>query len=224
MTIDVTTCCESPSREFGSAPGSAGASPAVSGASPEISTGALYSTRRLPHFERPWSKYAIAFSTRERHRLASAERDVVLTSILYGRSRNQYELYVACVMPDHVHIICEPQPREIDTDGRSLFWSLTEILHGIKSSTAHRINKLRKAHGAVWEAESFDRLVRSERDLHEKFRYICQNPWEARLVSFNEDYPWLWTPECGPAGAPTRAGEAPALPGQSRFPAEGRTL
>ena len=50
-------------------PGSAGASPAVSRAPRDTShaPGTIYYKRRLPHFERPWARYAIAWSTHERH-------------------------------------------------------------------------------------------------------------------------------------------------------------
>ena len=192
--------------------GSARASRALSGASPESREEIRYSKRRLPHFERPWAKYAIAFSTHQRRPLSNEERDLVLKSICYGHERLQYELYVACIMPDHVHLLFEPQVKEEGENGESIFWSLTEILHGIKSSTAHRINKSRGESGPVWERESFDRLIRSESDLEEKFSYICRNPWESGLVDVNADYPWLWTQEMSSAGAPKTAREARALP------------
>jgi REP element-mobilizing transposase RayT len=137
-------------------PGSARASRAVSGASPETRSEAWYSKRRLPHFERPWEKYAIAFSTCERRPLSPRERDIVLRSAVHAHEHGQCELYVACVMPDHVHLLLEPQIKG-DMDGKTFFWSLSEILHGIKSSTAHRINKHRAETGPVWEKESFDR-------------------------------------------------------------------
>jgi methionine synthase I (cobalamin-dependent)/REP element-mobilizing transposase RayT len=175
--------------------GSARASRAVSGASPETIFGSTYSKRRLPHFERPWAKYAVSFSTHQRRQLAPAERDLVLQSILYGHEHNQYELYVACVMADHVHLLFEPQIKDEGSNGASVFWSLTEILHGIKSASAHRINKAASKTGAVWEKESFDRVIRSETDLHEKFSYICRNPWDSRVAERSQDYPWLWTPE-----------------------------
>src|SRR5436190_1221757 len=63
-------------------PGSARASRAVSGASPETSGDIRYSKRRLPHFERPWGKYAVAFSTYERQKLTPEERDIVMRSAL----------------------------------------------------------------------------------------------------------------------------------------------
>src|SRR5207248_8236992 len=113
-----------------------------------------------------------------------------------------YELYVTCVMPDHVHLLFEPRPKEIGAAGQSFFWSLSEILQGIKSSTAHRINKERGATGSVWEKESFDRLIRSETDLQEKFQYICRNPWDANVAEQNENYPWLWTQEMSSARVP----------------------
>jgi REP element-mobilizing transposase RayT len=176
--------------------GSARASRAPSGASPESAQQIRYSKRRLPHFERPWAKYAVSFSTHKRRLLTPQERDLVLLSVCYGHKRGQYELYAASIMPDHVHLLFEPQVKGQNSAAQTVFWSLTEILHGIKSSTAHRINKLRDASGPVWDRESFDRLIRSESDLQEKFRYILRNPWDAGVAAQNEDYPWIWTQEC----------------------------
>jgi len=207
-----TVASDVSSRSEAAAPGSARASRAVSGASPETSDDIRYAKRRLPHFERPWGKYAVAFTTVERDHLNPTERDLVLHSIVYGHEHNQYELYVGCVMPDHVHLLLEPQIKE-DQGDKTIFWSLSEILHGIKSSSAHRINKRRRTTGPILEKESFDRLIRSEADLREKFLYICRNPWDSRIVGPTEDYPWLWTPEFCSAGAPNSAREARALPG-----------
>jgi hypothetical protein len=94
-----------------------------------------------------------------------------------------------------VHLLFEPQVKDQNANGQTIFWPLTEILHGIKSTTAHRINKAAGKSGAVWEKESFDRVIRSETDLQEKFAYICRNPWDSKVVEQNQDYPWLWTPE-----------------------------
>jgi REP element-mobilizing transposase RayT len=166
MNVKRTTSSTALNRHH---PGSAGASPVVSGASPETSDHIRYSKRRLPHFERAWAKYAVVFSTRDRDQLTEAERDIVLESILYASRHAQYELFVACVMPDHVHLLFKPQPKE-----------------------------------------------RSPRDLHEKFQYICRNPWQSNVVGADQEYPWLWTAEMGSAVAPNRTGEAPALPGSAR--------
>jgi len=157
--------------------------------------GAKYYKRRLPHFERPWAKYMVSFSTRERRQLSPPARDAVLKSLLFGHEQRRYQMYAACVMPDHVHFLFEPQIKEQDKDGKSVFWPLAELLHSIKSFTAHEINKLEKTTGQVWENESFDRMIRGDADLEEKFHYICRNPWDSGVVPITEDYPWLWTPD-----------------------------
>ena len=98
-------------------------------------------------------------------------------------------------MLDHVHLLLEPQVKKQGDDRGTIFWSLTEILQAMKSTTAHRINKAAATQGALWEKESFDRIICSERDLQEKFHYIARNPWDAGIVNQNEDYAWLWTQE-----------------------------
>jgi alanine--tRNA ligase len=156
---------------------------------------ATYYKRRLPYFERPWAKYMVSFSTRERRHLSPQARDIVLSSLLFGHEQGRYQLYAACVMPDHVHFLFEPQIKEQDKDGTPIFWPVAEILHSIKSFTAHEINKLESSSGQVWENESFDRMIRSETDLEEKFHYICRNPWDSGTVGPADNYLWLWTPD-----------------------------
>lgn len=199
------------------APGASGRAPAAA------ETGAKYSKRNLPHFERPWGKYMVTFSTREKRKLSPAERDLVLASIVHAHEHGQVELYVACVMPDHVHMLFEPQVKDQNDQGDPVFWPLGEILHGIKSTTAHRISKQAGVSGIhVWEEESFDRLIRGESDLEEKFLYVCRNPWDAKVVGGDEEYPWLLIPgESGGSreGAETgaRGGRAPRISGNFAF-------
>jgi len=174
--------------------------------------GVKYSKRCLPHFERPWGKYMVTFSTRQKRQLTPAERDIVLASALYAHEHLQYQLFAVCVMPDHVHLLFEPQIKEQDKEGNPVFWSLGEIMHGIKSTTAHRINKAAKVTGVhVWEEESFDRLMRGDSGLEEKFHYICRNPWDNGVVPLTENYRWLWTPEMGTAPAPGAVNRALAV-------------
>ncbi len=173
--------------------GSTGRWPVASGGSPDA-TNVAYGRRFLPHFERPWAKYAITFATRTKRQLSPAARAVVLDCVLHWRTR-RYDLFAACVMPDHVHLLLEPAIRKTGPKDEAIFYSLTEILHTIKSFTAHAINRIEKTKGPVWEQEWFDRLIRSERDLQEKFQYITRNPWDAGVAVANGDYPWVWWPE-----------------------------
>jgi alanyl-tRNA synthetase/REP element-mobilizing transposase RayT len=224
------TAMLSGNKSMGSAPASGAADRALAvGPGKAEERGAKYSKRRLPHFERPWGKYMVTFSTRERRPLTAAERDIVLESVLYAHNHRQYQLFAACVMPDHVHLLFEPQIKEQDKDGRPVFYSLGEILNGIKSTTAHKINKAAKVTGVhVWEEESMDRLMRGDADLEEKFHYICRNPWDNAVVPLTENYRWLWTPDAPVAsdapevsregaGNCARGGRAPQANAASRI-------
>jgi alanyl-tRNA synthetase/REP element-mobilizing transposase RayT len=221
---------EEAAKLLGSAPASGAADRALAvGTGASDAQGSKYSKRRLPHFERPWGKYMVTFTTREKRQLTPAERDIVLQSVLHAHEHCQYQLFAACVMPDHVHLLFEPQIKEQDKDGKPVFFTLGEILHGIKSTTAHRINKAAKVTGVhVWEEESFDRLMRGDSDLEEKYHYICRNPWDSGVVTLTENYQWLWTPDAPGAGdAPevsregagnsARGGRAPRITGAFAF-------
>ena len=97
-------------------------------------------------------------------------------------------------MPDHVHLLIEPMIEHAADVGNPVFFSLSTILHSIKSFTATQINKVENTRKSVWETESFDRLIRSETDLREKFEYITRNPWDTGVVKQSEDYRWVYYP------------------------------
>jgi alanyl-tRNA synthetase/REP element-mobilizing transposase RayT len=154
--------------------------------------GATYSKRSLPHFEQPWAIYSVNFQTYQHRVLSEPARDVIFDCILNWRT-NRYRLVAVCVMPDHVHLIIQPGMKAMDADGEAIFWPLSEILHSIKSFSANQINTLEGKTGPVWQEERFDRYVRSDADLAEKFRYVCGNPWASGVVGERDPYRWLWT-------------------------------
>jgi RecG-like helicase/REP element-mobilizing transposase RayT len=160
----------------------------------DIEGPAHYSRRRLPHFEKPWAIYAVTIGTKLRRCLSPTSRTVVLDALRHFHNQ-RYELFAVCVMPDHVHILLQPWPKENADAGEPVFWPLGELLRSVKSFSAHEINRLEATKGPVWERERFDRYVRSDRDLEEKFQYIVRNPWDAGVAGQSEDYPWVWTPE-----------------------------
>jgi len=89
-------------------------------------------------------------------------------------------------MPDHAHLIYTPL-----ADERGPI-SIPEIMHAIKSESAHTINRALQRKGRVWQDESFDHVLRCNENLAEKTRYILQNPVRAGLVLEPRDYRWLW--------------------------------
>lgn len=89
-------------------------------------------------------------------------------------------------MPDHVHLILTPLA---DANGS---YSIPQIMHAIKSESAHRINKALQRHGKVWQDESFDHVLRGDESLASRTAYILKNPVRAGLVKSAAEYRWLW--------------------------------
>ncbi len=110
--------------------------------------------------------------------LISTERDDVADALKHFH-QDRYILYAYVVMDDHVHVLVRPLAH----------YQLSHIFHSWKSYTANRINRLRAASGALWQADYFDRVIESEREFQEKVSYILNNPrkrWpDAR------DYTWV---------------------------------
>src|SRR5207237_10938529 len=103
-------------------------------------------------------------------------------------------VFAAWMMDDHVHTLVKPWQKENHEKGNMIFWPLKELLQSIKSIAAHEINQLEEKNGSVWKKEQFDRYVRSDRDLKEKFHYILRKPWDSGAAKQNADDTWILTP------------------------------
>jgi alanyl-tRNA synthetase len=91
--------------------------------------------------------------------------------------------------------------KSYDADSKPVFFTLTEILQPIKSVTSHKILNTRRQElqndkiKHLWEKEWFERLIRSESDLREKYDYVIFNPVVEKLVPQADDYAWTWCRE-----------------------------
>jgi putative transposase len=99
-------------------------------------------------------------------------------------------VFVAVVLPDHVHVLAQPKSRK-----EGGVFDLTEILHSVKSFSSKKINQQRGGHGSIWQDERYDRIVRDEAEFLEKWQYITNNPLKTGLASNLEDYPCLYEGE-----------------------------
>ena len=143
--------------------------------------------RNLPHWQRDNKPHFITFVTRRRLTLPDWAREMVLSCCRHDHEI-KYILHAAVVMPDHVHLILTPK---VDKEKMTVF-PLFEIMKAIKSASAHLINRRLCQHGAIWQEESFDRVLRSSEKLEEKVAYILQNPVRWGQVEDWQDYRWLW--------------------------------
>jgi REP element-mobilizing transposase RayT len=142
--------------------------------------------RTLPHIQKTNRPLFVTFSTYKRWLLPPLARQAVLDCCV-GEHGRTISLYVAVIMPDHVHLIFTPS-----IDGEGWPCSLPDIMRRIKSRSAVEVNRLLCRQGRVWQDESFDHVLRSNESLAEKVDYVGQNPVRAGIASPNKPYTWLW--------------------------------
>ena len=102
---------------------------------------------------------------------------IVLDSLYWLEKEDKIILDAAMVMPDHVHFVAGLKQA-----------SLAQIVHSLKSYTAHEINKLLQTQGPFWQPQYHDHAVRKDEDLNEIVRYVLNNPVRAGLVKDFHDY------------------------------------
>jgi len=142
--------------------------------------------RNLPHIQAYNAVYFVTFRTNCDLFLPRAARSIVLRHVLF-ENRKRIELHAAVIMPNHVHLLFTVLENEVAEP-----YSLSEIMRGIKGTSAYNINRLLKRRGQLWQDESFDRIMRSQ-EFGWKFNYICANPVDAGLCNRPKEYRWLWT-------------------------------
>jgi REP element-mobilizing transposase RayT len=141
--------------------------------------------RNLPHWELEGSVYFITFNTWEKLELTPAAQKVVFNACNFF-DRKRYQVFCLVVMPDHVHMLIQPLPKSEDE-----FWSLSSIMHSMKSYSSKQISQVMKHIGTVWQDERHDRIVRDEREFECFWEYIRQNPVKAGLCLTPEEYPFF---------------------------------
>lgn len=83
----------------------------------------------------------------------------------------QYTLHAFVIMPNHVHLLLSPA------------MALDKLTKSLKGITAKRANLLLESTGtSFWQEESYDHLVRNDREFNQIRRYIEDNPVRAGLV------------------------------------------
>ena len=88
-----------------------------------------------------------------------------------------WRVLAAMLMPDHLHIIVAPTQ---DRDAKL----------GNFSGALKRWMRRELSASWSWQPGCFDRLLRSDESLHDKWLYIQENPVRAGLVKHSRDWPY----------------------------------
>jgi REP-associated tyrosine transposase len=101
------------------------------------------------------------------------------------------------VMPNHVHLLATPAV------------PLPKLTKSLKGITAKRANAMLALTGKrFWQEESYDHLVRNEREFEKIRNYIEWNPVRAGLVTEAKEYRWS-SARWATRGSPADRGSAP---------------
>lgn len=137
-----------------------------------------------PHIRR---EYEFIFGDRYENWLDAGYGSCVLRSpdcrnivkdCLFRFQHVRVHVHHAVLMPNHVHAILEPISP----------YRLSDIMKGIKGASSRACNRLLGRTGRFWMAESYDHIVRNEKEFDHFIRYIDENPGKAGL---RDDEYWL---------------------------------
>ena len=83
------------------------------------------------------------------------------------------KFFLSCwaILPNHCHIVIQPYEDH----------ALEDLLGAMKGVNARHVNAALGRKGAIWQDESFDRIVRDEKHLWRVVQYIGRNPRMAGL-------------------------------------------
>lgn len=155
--------------------------------------------KRCKRYDVPGDSHHITFSCFRGIPLLSRDRSCswLLDALELGRSQSLYDLWAYVIMPEHVHLLLLPgEGVKISTILTSVKQSVSKrAINWLKANAPHFLDQMedRQPSGKrcyrFWQrGGGYDRNLRSVRDIHEKIRYIHENPVRRGLVSRTTDW------------------------------------
>ena len=104
----------------------------------------------------------------------------IIKEAIHYRDKKEYNLFSYCIMPNHVHVVLEN-----NNQNKSFY----RVMQSLKRYTARKSNEvLGISDKPFWHHESYDHIVRDERELERIIKYIIYNPVKAGLVNNIKDW------------------------------------
>jgi REP element-mobilizing transposase RayT len=125
--------------------------------------------------------------------LAKAEVADIVKEQLHRFDGELYEILAYSIMPNHFHFVFDTGvqvwPKGLDFDENE-YIQVTDIMKKIKGASAYYANQVLGRKGEFWQAESWDRWMRNEKELDNWIDYTLLNPVNAGLVKNWQDWPY----------------------------------
>ena len=152
-------------------------------------------------WDTPWTAHALTFSCFARQAFFRGRQSPrwFLEVLDEARVKTPFDLWAFVIMPEHVHLLILPH------DGvlvRSILAAVKQpmtrrVLNWVEKNNPGFLSRMadRQPSGKTayrfWQrGGGYDRNMRSTREVHEKARYIHNNPVRRGLVERAEDWPW----------------------------------
>jgi hypothetical protein len=139
---------------------------------------------RLPHWRADHVVYYVTF--RHRRALDESERTQLLRALIRPDGR-RWDVQIAVVLPEVTELIFTV--REAPT-GRP--YELSDIVEKAKAKVGRLIVKKTGERWPPFYDESYDRILRDDVELEERFLMMLESPVAAELCEDPEEYPALW--------------------------------
>ena len=104
----------------------------------------------------------------------------MVENALFFFDGKRYHLHAWVLMPNHGHLLLSPFAG----------YSLSSIVHSLKSFTANEANRMLQQQGKFWFPDYYDRYIRDEEHFNHVVNYIEQNPVKAGLCITPDLWPW----------------------------------
>jgi REP element-mobilizing transposase RayT len=145
---------------------------------------------RIPNWL-PWEKRTIYFITvcveSRNPVLANAQAWQICRAVF--DKLDEWRILSAIAMPDHLNILAAPARRDVSISDFSK-WFKRWFNEAYRTSNHGPLVPEGTATDWRWQEGCFDRLLRSDESLSEKWVYLRQNPVRLSLVEHSEDWPY----------------------------------
>ena len=144
----------------------------------------------------------------------------IVKDAMHFCDKKNYDLICYTIMSNHVHQVFTPFVNRISDSAEtrngvsdyktvnrisdSIFkdgendqkevseYIVSKILQDLKKYTSGKCNKLLNRSGAFWQHESYDHVVRDNKELMRIVNYVLNNPVKAGLCEKWEDWKWSY--------------------------------
>jgi putative transposase len=166
-----------------------------------MDTGTQSHRKLCKRYDVPWHGHYLTFSCFKQQPFFSGRFTTgwFLENLDVARKVEPFDIWAYVVMPEHVHLFILPNERSrIDR----ILWRIKKpfsdrILEWVGSHNPSFLRKMehRRMNGRVvhrfWQpGGGYDRNMWTVSMIHEKIRYIHENPVRRGLVQKAEDWPW----------------------------------